>query len=99
MAAGERNAFALKFVALQTIYKRMLLLVSYHRLQGFPGALDGTKSACNAGDLGLIPGSERSPGEGSGSSLQYSCLENPKDRGAWGSTVHGVTKSQTQLSN
>ena len=69
MAAGERNAFALKFVALQTIYKRMLLLVSYHRLQGFPGALDGTKSACNAGDPGLIPGSGRCPGEGNGNPL------------------------------
>ena len=87
MAAGERNAFALKFVALQTIYKRMLLLVSYHRLQGFPGALDGTKSACNAGDLGLIPGSERSPGEGNDNPLQYSCLENSMDRGAWRATV------------
>ena len=54
MAAGERNAFALKFVALQTICKGMLLLVSYRRLQGFPGALDGTESACNAGDLDLI---------------------------------------------
>ena len=46
--------------------------------------------------LGLIPGSERSPGEGNGHSLQYSCLENPIDRGAWWSTVRGVTKSQTE---
>ena len=54
-----------------------------------------------AGDLdsGLIPGSGRSPGEGNGSSLQYSCLENPKDRGAWRATVHGVIKSWTQLSD
>ena len=55
-------------------------------------------SAYNAGDPGSIPGLGRS-GEGNGNPLQYSCLENPKDRGAWKATVHGVTKSQTQLSN
>ena len=53
------------------------------------------KSACNAGDPGLIPGSGRFPGEGNGYPLQYSCLENPVDRGAWQATVHGVMKSQT----
>ena len=52
-------------------------------------------SACNAGDLGSIPGSERSPGEGNGNPLQYSCLENPMDGGAWWATVLRVTKSQT----
>ena len=55
----------------------------------------------NAGDVrdtGLIPGSGRCPGGGNGTSLQYSCLESPVDRGAWWSTVHGVTKSQTRLS-
>ena len=51
------------------------------------------ESACNAGDLVSIPGSGRSPGEGNGYPLQYSCLENPMDRGAWRATVHGVTKS------
>ena len=50
-------------------------------------------------DAGLIPRSGRSPGEGNGKPLQYSCLENPMDRGAWWATVHGVTKSRTQLSN
>ena len=60
---------------------------------------DGKKSACNAGDLGSIPGSGKSPGKGHCNPLQNSCLENPKDRGAWQATVHGVTKSQTQLSN
>ena len=50
------------------------------------------KSVCKAGDLGLLPGSERSPGEGNGSPLQYSCLENPMDRGAWQATVCGVTE-------
>ena len=56
-------------------------------------------SACNAGDLGLIPGSGRSPGEGNGNPLQCSCLENPMDREAWWAAVHGVTKSWTRLSN
>ena len=57
------------------------------------------ESTCNMGDLGSIPGSGRSPGEGNGNPLQYSCLENPMDRRAWRATVHGVTKSQTQLSD
>ena len=50
------------------------------------------KSVCKAGDLGSIPWSGRSPGEGNGNPLQYSCLENPMDRGAWWATVHGVTR-------
>ena len=65
---------------------------------GFPGDSDGKESACNVGDPDLIPGSRRSPGEGSGNPLQYSCLENPMDRGAWQTTVCGVVKSQTWLS-
>ena len=52
-------------------------------------------SAGDRGDVSLIPGSERSPGEGNGNPLQYSCLETPMDRGAWQATVHGVAKSQT----
>ena len=56
-------------------------------------------SACSAGDLGLIPGLGRSPGEGNGNPLQYSCLENPMDRKAWWATVHGVAKSRTRLSD
>ena len=66
---------------------------------GFPGGLDSQESACNAGDPDAIPGSGRFPGEGNGSPLQYSCLGNPMDRGAWQATVHEVAKSQTQLSN
>ena len=66
---------------------------------GFPGSSDGKVSACNAGDLGLFPGSGRSPGEGNGNPLQYSCLENSMDGGAWWATVHGVAKSWTWLSN
>ena len=65
---------------------------------GFPGGSDGKESACNTGDPGSVPGSGRSPGEGSGSPLQYSCLENPMEWGAQRSIVHGVAKSRTQLS-
>ena len=68
-------------------------------LISFPGGSDGKESACNTGDPCLIPGSGRSSGEGNGNPLQYSCLENFMDRGAWQATVHGVTKSWTQLSN
>ena len=60
---------------------------------------DGKASVCNAGDPGSIPGLGRSPGEGNGSPLQYSYLENPMDRGAWQAIVHGVAKSQTRLSD
>ena len=56
-------------------------------------------SACNAGELGSVPGLGRSPGEGNGNPLQYSCLENSMDRGAWWATVHGVAKSWTGLSD
>ena len=71
------------------------------RKGGFSGASDGKESTCNAGDLGLIPGLGRSPGEGNGSPLQYSCLENSMDRGilSWWARVRGVTKSQTGLSD
>ena len=60
---------------------------------------NGKESACNAGDQGLIPGLGSSSGEGNGNPLQYSCLEKPLDREAWWATVHGVTESQTRLSN
>ena len=66
---------------------------------GFPGGSDSKASACDAEDPGSIPESGRSPGEGNGNPLQYSCLENPMDEGAWWATVHGITKSQTQLSD
>ena len=57
--------------------------------------LDGKESACNAGNLDVIHGSGKFPGEGNGNPLQYYCLETSMDRGAWSATVHGVTKSQT----
>ena len=59
---------------------------------GFPGASEGKESACNEGDLGLIPGLGRSPGEGNVYPLQYSCLENSMNRGAWQATVHGLQR-------
>ena len=65
----------------------------------FPGGSDSKASAYNAGELGSIPGSGRSPGEVNGNLLQYSCLENPMDGGAWWATVHGVTKGWTRLSD
>ena len=68
-------------------------------LHDFPGGSEVKASACNAGDLGLVPGSGRCPGEGNGNPLQYSCLENPMDGGAWWATVHGVAKSRTRLSD
>ena len=68
-------------------------------LQCFFGGSNSKESACNAEDLGSIPGLGRSPGEGNGYPLQYSVLENSMDRGAQQATVHRVTKSQTQLND
>ena len=62
---------------------------------GFPGDSVVKNPPANTGDAGLIPGLGRSPGEGNGNPLQYSCLGNPTDKGVWLVTVHGVTKSQT----
>ena len=80
----------------------VLLLVEYrvgcvHCHSGFPGGSDDKESACNAEDLGFIPGSGRSPGEGTGYPLQYSCLENSMGRGAWWVIVDGVAKSRIPL--
>ena len=66
-----------------------------HHMADFPGGSEGNESSCNAGDPGLIPGLGISLGEGNGYPLQYSCLENSKDKGAWRATVQGVAKSQT----
>ena len=70
--------------------------ISRHEM-GFPGGSDGKKSACNAGDLGSIPGLGRSAGGRHGNPLQYSCLENPMDRGAWWATIHGVAEMDMTL--
>ena len=68
------------------------------KLENFPSSSVAKESTCNSGDLSLIPGSGRFPGVGNGNPLQYSCLENSMDRGAWQAIIHGVTKIQTRLS-
>ena len=68
-------------------------------LGGFPGGSDSKESACNREDPGSIRGSGRYPGDGNGNPLQDSCLENPMDRGAWQTMIHGVEKSRTELSD
>ena len=75
-----------------TIYFYFIYHLSH---RGVPGGSDGKESACNAGDSGSSPGLGRSSWEGHGNPLQYSCLENSMDRGAWWATVHGVAKNQT----
>ena len=78
----------------------MLINPPSELLKGFPGGTSDKEPTANAGDIreaGSIPGLGRSPEGGHGNPLQYSCLENPMDRGAWWATVHGVTKSRTQL--
>ena len=75
----------------------MFYLFKYVKYDGFPGGSDGKESACSEGEPGMIPGSGRSPGEGSGYPLQYPCLENPMDKGALWAAVHVVTNSQIRL--
>ena len=79
-------------------YSFVYLFILVCLFMGFLGGSDGKESACNSGDLGSIPELGRSLGEGNGNPLQYSCLENPMDRGTWRATVHGVTQSWTWLS-
>ena len=78
-----------------------LVMSAFHTACPGPpsGNSDDKESTCNEGDLGSIPGLGRSPEEENGNPLQYSCLENPMDRGTWWATVHGLAKSQTRLSN
>ena len=72
------------FISVRSITAKILLeILIHHSLWGFPGGSDGKESACNAGDLGSIPGLGRSPGGGYGNPFQYSCLESSIDRGAW----------------
>ena len=89
--------FSLSYFTLYEKFKQFC--TTHHMSHHFPGSSDGKESACNEGDPGLIPQSGKSPGEGSGNPLQYSCLENPMDRGTWWASVHGVMKSQTWLSS
>ena len=75
-----------------TFHSFSTIIILSNVLRGFPGGSDGKESACNVGDPSSNPGLGRSPGEGNGNPLQYSCLENPKDKEAWQATVHGVAK-------
>ena len=77
------------------VTKSRTRLSDFHFHMGFPGGSDSKESSCNAGDLGLIPGWGRCPGEGNGHPLQYSGLENSMDRGACQATVNGVAKTRT----
>ena len=86
----------------QKYYDYIILIILYVAIQfilDFLGGSDGKVSVYNVGDPGSIPGLRRSPGEGNGNPLQYYCLENPMDRGAWQATVHEVAKSRTRLSD
>ena len=78
------SEFFVYYITLLYLLVHYLGFYIYSSTEGFPGGSDDKESACNAGDLGLIPGLGRSPGEGNGNPLQYSCLENPMDRGAFG---------------
>ena len=79
--------------------RRGLTYAHYYIQLDLPGGPDAKASDYNAGDPGSIPGAGRSPGEGTGNPLQYSCLENPMEGGAWWATVHAVAKSRTRLSS
>ena len=74
-------------------------MATHSSIKSFPAGSDSKESACNAGDLGSVPGLGRSAGELNGNPLQYSCLENSMNRGAWWATVHGIAKSWTLLSD
>ena len=88
---------AVSLILITTVHECLKFISLYLKIvYGFPGGSEGKESACNAGDLGLIPGSGRSPGRGNGNPLLYSCLENPMDGGAWRAiTVHGIAESDT----
>ena len=81
------------------VIEMLLVLLISSTSSDFPSGSDGKASTYNMADLGQIPGSGRFHGEGNGNPLQYSCLENPMDRGAWQVPVHGVAQSGIQLSN
>ena len=75
--------------------EKNMYVYMYMNIWSFSGSSDSKEAACSAGDPSSIPRLGRSPGEGNDYPLQYSCLENPMDRGAWQAAVHGVKKSQT----
>ena len=83
------------FLLYNTVVQLCVYIYTHTHVWGFPGGSGGKAPTCNAGDSGLVPGFGLTPGEQNGNSLQYSCLENPMNRGAWWATVHVVAKSQT----
>ena len=93
------SLFQLKIIIFCSANFSLIDLASCTPLLGLPCGSEVTASAWTAGDPGSIPESERSPGEGNGNPLQYSCLENPVEGGAWWATVHGISKSQTRLND
>ena len=97
--SGGRNKIGNQEVLLLPCMNGRFNRKMFRKNLGCPGGSEVKASVCSVGDLGLFSGLRRSPGEGNGNPLQYSCLENPMDRGAWWATVHGVAKSQTRLSN
>ena len=92
---GTKGIFHSIRIKAVTVVQELSFSSSSPKFLDFPGSSDGKESACNAGNVGSIPGSGRSPGEGNSNPLQYSCLENSMDRGAWQATVHGVAESWT----
>ena len=110
---GEENGNPLQYSCLENPMDRGAWWATVHgvkeldtteqltllHLEGVPGHSVGKETACNAGDPGSLPGLGRSPGEGNGHLLQYSCLENPMDRGAWRATVQGSLRVRHDRSN
>ena len=97
-SSGEESSYPLQYSGLENSLGSQRV-GHYWATLDFPSTSDGKASACSEGDLDLIPGLGRCPGEGDGYPLQYSCLESFMDRGAWQATVHTVAKSQTWLSD
>ena len=89
------HIFSLPYDFLNISFSLACVIVGILYIMGFPGGSDGKEPVCSAEDPGSIPGSGIFPGERKGNPLQYSCLGNPMDRGAWQATVHRVTKSWT----
>ena len=99
LVSEERGSIQKCSVITKTLEETFTNLLCWLKHQGFPGGSDGRESVCSSGELGLIPGSWRSPGEENGKPLQYSYLENPMYREAWQAIVYGITKSRTLLSD
>ena len=99
MGLKKKITFSFTLPKMQYIFSSKTLHPGKIEEWYFPGGSEGKAPAHNARDLGSIPGSESSPGEGNGNPLQYPCLENPMDGRTWWATVHGVAKSRTRLSN